>query len=156
MQIILNPRQFDVILTENLFGDILSDEASVITGSIGLLASASLGTNNALFEPIHGSYPQAKGKNIANRSLYLVCSDVITFGLHDEAKKIYDGVEVAIGYGVVTTDLNPDSKYGTNEIGEFISNFILNKDDLMYFNSGNYNYNQHFFLKKMDTFNFSN
>jgi 3-isopropylmalate dehydrogenase len=65
MQIILNPRQFDVILTENLFGDILSDEASVITGSIGLLASASLGTNNALFEP-HGSYPQAKGKNIAN------------------------------------------------------------------------------------------
>jgi 3-isopropylmalate dehydrogenase len=59
MQIILNPRQFDVILTENLF-DILSDEASVITGSIGLLASASLGTNNALFEPIHGSYPQAR------------------------------------------------------------------------------------------------
>jgi 3-isopropylmalate dehydrogenase len=58
MQIILNPRQFDVILTENLF-DILS-EASVITGSIGLLASASLGTNNALFEPIHGSYPQAR------------------------------------------------------------------------------------------------
>jgi 3-isopropylmalate dehydrogenase len=75
--IILNPRQFDVILTENLFGDILSDEASVITGSIGLLASAHLGTNNALFEPIHGSYPQAKGKNIATDRLYLVCSDVI-------------------------------------------------------------------------------
>ena len=66
MQIILNPKQFDVILTENLFGDILSDEASVITGSIGLLASASLGETNAFFEPIHGSYPQAKGKNIAN------------------------------------------------------------------------------------------
>jgi 3-isopropylmalate dehydrogenase len=61
--------------------------------------------------------------------LYIVCSDVIrVFWPHDEAKKIYDGVEVAIGYGVVTTDLNPDSKYG-NEIGEFISNFILNKDD---------------------------
>jgi 3-isopropylmalate dehydrogenase len=58
MQIILNPRQFDVILTENLFGDILSDEASVITGL--LLASASLGTNNALFEPIHGSYPKLR------------------------------------------------------------------------------------------------
>jgi 3-isopropylmalate dehydrogenase len=71
------------------------------------------------------------------------------FGLHDEAKKIYDGVEVAIGYGVVTTDLNPDSKYGTNEIGEFISNFILNKDDLMYFNSGNVTIGQStIFLKK--------
>jgi 3-isopropylmalate dehydrogenase len=85
MQIILNPRQFDVILTENLFGDILSDEASVITGSIGLLASASLGTNNALFEPT--DLIQAKGKNIKSLR-YIVCSDVIrTFGLHDEAKK---------------------------------------------------------------------
>jgi len=63
MQLILNPKQFDVILTENLFGDIISDEASVIGGSIGLLASASVG-ENALFEPIHGSFPQAKGKGI--------------------------------------------------------------------------------------------
>jgi 3-isopropylmalate dehydrogenase len=61
MQIILNPKQFDVILTENLF-DILSDEASAITGSMGLLASASFGTINALFEPVHGSYPLAKVK----------------------------------------------------------------------------------------------
>jgi 3-isopropylmalate dehydrogenase len=100
MQIILNPRQFDVILTENLFGDILSDEASVITGSIGLLASASLGTNNALFEPIHGSYPQAKGKNIANPIACILSAAMLLehFGL-DEAKKIYDGVEIAIGYG---------------------------------------------------------
>jgi 3-isopropylmalate dehydrogenase len=65
MQIILNPKQFDVILTENLFGDILSDETSAITGSMGLLA-ASFGTINALFEPVHGSYPLAKGKKIAN------------------------------------------------------------------------------------------
>jgi 3-isopropylmalate dehydrogenase len=139
MQIILNPRQFDVILTENLFGDILSDEASVITGSIGLLASASLGVKNALFEPIHGSYPQAKGKNSANPIACILSAAMLLehFGLHEESKKIYEGVEIAIGYGVVTTDLNPDSKYGTNEIGEFISNFILNKDDLMYFNSNN-------------------
>ncbi|MDX1720484.1 MAG: 3-isopropylmalate dehydrogenase, partial [Salegentibacter mishustinae] len=61
MQMILNPTQFDVILTENMFGDILSDEASVIGGSIGLLASASVGKENAMFEPIHGSYPQATG-----------------------------------------------------------------------------------------------
>jgi 3-isopropylmalate dehydrogenase len=63
---------------------------------------------------------------------------IIKYFVHDEeAKKIYDGVEVAIGYGVVTTDLNPDSKYGTNEIGEFISNFILNKDDDLMYYSGN-------------------
>ncbi len=67
MQIILNPSQFDVILTENMFGDIISDEGSVIGGSIGLLASASVGSDIAMFEPIHGSYPQAKGKDIANR-----------------------------------------------------------------------------------------
>src|SRR6476469_4840813 len=66
MQIILNPGQFDVILTENMFGDIISDEASVISGSLGLLPSASIGISSALFEPIHGSYPQAAGKDIAN------------------------------------------------------------------------------------------
>ncbi|MBL7756335.1 MAG: 3-isopropylmalate dehydrogenase, partial [Chitinophagaceae bacterium] len=66
MQIILNPRQFDVVLTENMFGDIISDEASVISGSLGLLPSASVGSGAALFEPIHGSYPQAAGKDIAN------------------------------------------------------------------------------------------
>jgi 3-isopropylmalate dehydrogenase len=66
MQIILNPKQFDVVLTENMFGDIISDEASVITGSLGLLPSASVGNSTALFEPIHGSYPQAAGKDIAN------------------------------------------------------------------------------------------
>ncbi|MGB5029016.1 MAG: 3-isopropylmalate dehydrogenase, partial [Chitinophagaceae bacterium] len=66
MQIIVNPKQFDVILTENMFGDILSDEASVISGSLGLLPSASIGKSSALFEPIHGSYPQAAGKDIAN------------------------------------------------------------------------------------------
>jgi 3-isopropylmalate dehydrogenase len=139
MQIILNPRQFDVILTENLFGDILSDEASVITGSIGLLASASIGTNNALFEPIHGPYTKAKGKNSANPIASILSAAMLLehFGLHEEAKKINEGVEIAIGYGVLTTDLSSDSKYGTNEIGEFISNFILNKDDLMYFNSNN-------------------
>src|SRR5207344_529291 len=66
MQIILNPAQFDVVLTENMFGDIISDEASVISGSLGMLPSASVGNANALFEPIHGSYPQAAGKNFAN------------------------------------------------------------------------------------------
>ncbi len=66
MQIILNPKQFDVILTENMFGDIISDEASVISGSLGLFLLLPLGKGTALFEPIHGSYPQAAGKDIAN------------------------------------------------------------------------------------------
>jgi 3-isopropylmalate dehydrogenase len=134
MQIILNPRQFDVILTENLFGDILSDEASVITGSIGLLASASLGKTNALFEPIHGSYPQATGKNIANPIASILSAAMLLehFGLHKEARKVYEAVEKAIEYNVVTEDLNTDSKFGTNEVGDFISNFILSKDDLYF------------------------
>lgn len=134
MQIILNPRQFDVILTENLFGDILSDEASVITGSIGLLASASLGKTNALFEPIHGSYPQAAGKNIANPIASILSAALLLehFGLHKEAKKVYEAVEKAIEHNAVTVDLNSDSKFGTNEVGDFISNFILNKDDLYF------------------------
>ena len=67
MQMILNPKQFDVILTENMFGDIISDEASVIGGSIGLMPSASVGESNSMFEPIHGSYPQAKGKELPIR-----------------------------------------------------------------------------------------
>lgn len=139
MQIILNPKQFDVILTENLFGDILSDEASVITGSIGLLASASLGNKNALFEPIHGSYPQAKGKNIANPFASILSAAMLLehFELHTEANKVYEAVEKAIEFNVVTIDLNPDSKFGTNEVGNFISNYILSKDDFSYFNIDN-------------------
>ncbi|MET0946726.1 MAG: 3-isopropylmalate dehydrogenase [Flavobacterium sp.] len=139
MQIILNPKQFDVILTENLFGDILSDEASVITGSIGLLASASLGEKNALFEPIHGSYPQAKGKNIANPIASILSAAMLLehFGLFKEANVIYQAIEKAIEFKVVTVDLKADSKFGTNEVGEFVSNFIFSKDDLLYFNNDN-------------------
>ena len=66
MQVVQQPSRFDVILTENMFGDIISDETSVITGSIGLLPSASLGLSSSLFEPIHGSYPEASGKDIPN------------------------------------------------------------------------------------------
>ena len=138
-QILLNPKQFDVILTENLFGDILSDEASVISSSIGVLATVSLGEKNVLFKPIHGSYLQAKGKNIANPMGSILSAAMLLehFGLIEEAKKIYEGVEKAIEYNVVTVDINPDTKFGTNEVGEFVSNFILNKDDLMYFNNDN-------------------
>lgn len=136
MQIILNPKQFDVILTENLFGDILSHEASVITGSIGLLASASLGEKHALFEPIHGSYPEAKGKNIANPIASILSAAMLLehFGLFKEAENIYEAVEKAIAFNVITEDLKIDSKFGTNEVGNFVANYILNKDDFSYFN----------------------
>lgn len=138
MKIIINPKQFDVILTENLFGDILSDEASVITGAIGLLPSASLGNSTALFKPIHGSFSEAKTKNIANPIASVLSAAMLLehFSLHLEAEKVYEAVAKAIELNVVTADLNPYSKFGTNEVGDFISNFILSKDDL-YFKSDN-------------------
>ena len=138
MQIIINPKHFDVILTENLFGDILSDEASVITGAIGLLPSASLGISSALFEPIHGSFSAAKRKNLANPIASILSAAMLLehFGLHLESQKVYEAVAKAIELNVVTADLNPYSKFGTNEVGDFISNFILSKDDL-YFKSDN-------------------
>ena len=138
MQLIINPKQFDVILTENIFGDILSDEASVITGAIGLLPSASLGSSSALFEPIHGAYPQAKNKNIANPIASILSAAMLLehFGLHAESQNIYEAVQKAIELNVVTPDLNPYSKFGTNEVGDFVSNYILSKDDL-YFKSDN-------------------
>ena len=138
MQIITDPKQYDVILTENLFGDILSDEACAIMGSIGIMSSASIGEKNALFEPIHGSYPRAKGKNIANPIASILSAAMLLehFGLQKEAKKVYEAVEKAIEYKVVTVDLNPNSRLGTNDVGDFISNVILSKDDL-YFKNDN-------------------
>jgi 3-isopropylmalate dehydrogenase len=134
MQIILNPRQFDILLTDNLFGDILSDEASVISGSIGLMASASLGETHSLFEPIHGCYTEAKGKNIANPIASILSAAMMLehFGLTTESKKVIAAVEKAIISKGVTIDLKVDSLFGTNEVGDFIVNFILNEGDLYF------------------------
>lgn len=143
-KLVEHPKRFDVILTENLFGDILSEEASVLTGSIGVLASASIGENHALFEPIHGTYSKVKGLNIANPfgSILSAAMMLEHFGLTKEANKIYAGIEKAVQLKVVTRDLNPDSKFGTHEVGEFVSNFILDKEDLLYFNNDNVNLGQ--------------
>lgn len=132
MQMILNPKQFDVILTENMFGDIISDEASVIGGSIGLLASASTGSDKALFEPIHGSYPQAKGKGIANPIASILSAALLLdhFDLNDEADAIRGAVEKAIDLSICTPDLIPNSSYTTTNIGDFIVEFISNIDEL--------------------------
>ncbi|MEO9020544.1 MAG: 3-isopropylmalate dehydrogenase [Ginsengibacter sp.] len=128
MQIIVNPKHFDVMLTENMFGDILSDEASVISGSLGLLPSSSIGERNALFEPIHGSYPQAAGKDIANPvgSILSAAMMMDYFGLTEEAKAIRDAVEWTLINGFVTKDIDPVNSYFTSTIGELASDFISN------------------------------
>ncbi|SFQ73863.1 3-isopropylmalate dehydrogenase [Hymenobacter arizonensis] len=130
MQLILNPRQFDVILTENMFGDILSDEASVIAGSLGLLPSASLGDGAGLFEPVHGSYPQAKGKGIANPIAAILSAAMMLeyFGLPDEARAVRAAVENALSEEVLTPELSPGASYTTEQVGSFIAYGVL---DLM-------------------------
>lgn len=132
MQMILNPKQFDVILTENLFGDVISDEASVIGGSIGLLASASVGDKHAMFEPIHGSYPQAKGKGIANPIASILSAAMLLehFGLYKEANVIKAGVEKSLQLHVTTPDLNDNFDHiTTSKVGDFIEDFIHNPKD---------------------------
>ncbi len=131
MQMILNPTQFDVILTENLFGDIISDEASVIGGSIGLLASASVGKENALFEPIHGSFPQATGKDIANPLASILSAAMLLrhLNLHKEADKVEEAVEKSLELGFSTADINPENPFGTSKVGDFIADYILNPED---------------------------
>ena len=129
MQIILNPKQFDVILTENMFGDIISDEASVITGSLGLLPSASVGNSTALFEPIHGSYPQAAGKDIANPlgSILSTAMMLDYFGMQKEAELVREAVEWTLLNGFVTKDIDPVNFYFTTTIGELICDYVADR-----------------------------
>jgi len=129
MQIIQNPKQFDIILTENMFGDILSDEASVISGSLGLLPSASIGNSTALFEPIHGSYPQATGKDIANPIGSILSSAMMLdyLGLQKEADLIREAVKWTLHNGFVTKDIDPINFYFTTTIGELISDYVSNR-----------------------------
>ncbi|WP_406682716.1 3-isopropylmalate dehydrogenase [Seonamhaeicola sp. MEBiC1930] len=132
MELIINPRQFDVILTENMFGDILSEEASVIVGSIGLLASASIGNKKAMFEPIHGAYTKATNKGIANPIASILSAAMLLdhFGLYDEAALIREGVDKSLKLHITTPDLN--TKYdniSTSKVGDFIEDFINNPDE---------------------------
>jgi 3-isopropylmalate dehydrogenase len=131
MQMIQNPRQFDVILTENMFGDIISDEASVITGSLGLLPSASVGDKTAMFEPIHGSYPQAAGLDIANPIAAILSAAMLLdyLALHAEAEDVRRAVDVLLLHNIVTKDLNPTKFYSTSVIGDLIAEAILKKNE---------------------------
>ena len=127
MQLIANPRQFDVILTNNMFGDILSDEASVLAGSLGMLPSASIGATIGLYEPVHGTAPDIAGKGIANpigAILSVAMMLELTFKLSAEATAIRGGVDRALAEGKRTADLLSDADgqaVSTSEMGEFIS-----------------------------------
>ena len=128
MQLIRCPKFFDVLVTENTFGDILTDEASCISGSMGLLASASVGEHTSLFEPIHGSYPQAAGKNIANPVAAILSAAMMfeyAFGLMEEGRAIREAVAASIDAGFVTEDLADGSAARTtSEVGDWIANKI--------------------------------
>lgn len=127
MQIIQNPKRFDVMVTENMFGDILTDEASVISGSIGLLPSASIGKLTSVFEPIHGSYPQAKGKNIANPLGTILSAAMMfeySFLLDTESKLIQEAVSSSLDNNFTTEDISDSNPRKTSEIGDWIANYI--------------------------------
>ena len=131
MQLVQWPSRFDVMVTENMFGDILTDEASVLTGSLGMLPSASVGVHTSVFEPIHGSYPQAAGKDIANPLATILSAALMfeyAFGLMEEGKLIREAVSASIDAGVVTVDIAQGEKsYKTSEVGKWIVDYIKNK-----------------------------
>ena len=130
MQMVLNPKQFDVIVTSNIFGDILSDEASQITGSIGMLPSASLAKGNlGMYEPVHGSAPDIAGQNKANPMATILSAAMMlryTFGLGQEADDIENAVKKVLSDGYRTPDLmaNGGKTIGTKEAGELITSAI--------------------------------
>ena len=127
MQLVMNPGQFDVILTENMFGDILSDEASMITGSIGMLSSASLGkTKLGLYEPSHGSAPDIAGKNIANPIATILSAAMMlrySLDLDDAAAAIEAAVAKVLKEGYRTTDIMSEGMtlVGTDKMGDLIA-----------------------------------
>ena len=131
MRMIAEPRFFDVMVTENTFGDILTDEGSCISGSMGLLPSASTGTGTPVFEPIHGSWPQAKGLNIAN-PLAQILSAAMLFEYFDckaEGALIREAVNASLDTNVRTPEIQVEggAKYGTKEVGEWIVDYIAKK-----------------------------
>lgn len=130
MQLVRNPKQFDVIVTGNLFGDILSDEASMVTGSIGMLPSASLGEGTrGMYEPIHGSAPDIAGQDRANPLATILSAAMMlrySFGLMDEAAAIERAVETVLDEGYRTADIYSKGmkRVGTKEMGALVAQRI--------------------------------
>lgn len=131
MRMIQEPRFFDVMVTENTFGDILTDEGSCISGSMGLLPSASTGTGTPVFEPIHGSWPQAKGLNIANPLAQILSVAMLLeyFDLKEEGALVREAVDASLGANVRTPEIQVEggAKYGTREVGQWIADYIRRK-----------------------------
>lgn len=130
MQLIRNPKQFDVLLCNNMFGDILSDEAAMLTGSIGMLPSASLGAHAGLYEPIHGSAPDIAGKNIANPIATIASAAMMlsyTFNLDKEAEAIEQAIVKTLDLGYRTKDIaGPGARIvGTAEMGDAIARNLV-------------------------------
>ena len=130
MRVLTEPRFFDVIVTENTFGDILTDETSCITGSMGLQPSSSLGEHTPLFEPVHGSWPQAAGMNIANPLAQILSAAMLLehFNLIKEGELVRKAVKESMDAFVRTPDIQENGKkhYGTDEVGQWIVNYIKN------------------------------
>ena len=129
MRIIQWPKDFDVLVTENMFGDILTDEGSVITGSLGMLPSASIGEHTSVFEPIHGSWPQAAGKDIANPLATVLSAAMMleyAFNLKDEAQLIREAVEASLSAKFVTGDIaeQGEPSYKTSEVGKWLVDYV--------------------------------
>lgn len=129
MRMIQDPKFFDVMVTENTFGDILTDEGSCISGSMGLLPSASTGESTPVFEPIHGSWPQAKGLNIANPLAQILSVAMLFeyFNLKEEGTLIRRAVDASLEANVRTPEIQVagGEKYGTKEVGQWITDFII-------------------------------
>ena len=131
MRVLTEPRFFDVVVTENTFGDILTDETSCITGSMGLQPSSSLGEHTPLFEPVHGSWPQAAGQNLANPLAQILSAAMLLehFGLEQEGALIREAVNASLDVHVRTPEIQVDggARYGTREVGAWIVAYIENK-----------------------------
>lgn len=130
MRVLTEPRFFDVIVTENTFGDILTDETSCITGSMGLQPSASLGLHTPLFEPVHGSWPQAAGQNIANPIAQILSAAMLLehFGLAEEGSLIRKAVNESLARNIRTPEIQAEGapKYGTTDVGAWITDYVEN------------------------------
>ena len=128
MRMLTEPTFFDVIVTENTFGDILTDEGSCISGSMGLLPSASTGENTPVFEPVHGSWPQAAGKNIANPVAQILSAAMLLehFGLSEEGALVRKAVDASLAANVRTPEIQVEggAHYGTKEVGRWIVDYI--------------------------------
>ena len=130
MRVLTEPRFFDVIVTENTFGDILTDETSCITGSMGLQPSSSLGEHTPLFEPVHGSWPQAAGQNLANPLAQILSAAMLLehFGLNEEGRLVRQAVDASLEQNIRTPEIQVEggAHYGTREVGQWIVDYIRN------------------------------